>query len=204
MNSPRTKELKRSRFNFAHNHPTELSNGKVYFIWIFFSAECTFSLSVKENWQNSRIWSTERPNILYETIHNYQSIMAWCAISKSGVIGPYFLENENVTGSTCKRISHYFLFLKLQNHPENLIFHQDGPPPQYSLELREYLDWKCPNQWIGRRGPILWLSNSPDLIPRDFFCDKIKDKVCRDPRQSFYELKNRIREACAWRSQASF
>ncbi len=163
-----------------------------------------FSLPGTVNKQNCRIWGTERPNQVYETLHNSPSVMVWCAMSKSGVIGPYFFENENVTGSTYKRMLRYFLFPKLQNYSENMIFQQDGAPPHYSLEVREYIDRKLPNQWIGRGGPISWPSRSPDLTPSDYFLwGSIKDKVYKDPPQSINELKNKIREACSSISQPS-
>ena len=80
---------------------------------------------------------TERPNQVYETLHHSPSVTVWCAMSKSEVIGPYFFDNENVTGSTYKRMLPYLLFPELQNYPENMILKQDGAPPLYSLEVRE-------------------------------------------------------------------
>ncbi len=204
MSTALTEHHKTSRFNFAQNCHTELRNDAGYLGRIIFSDECKFSLSGTVNKQNCRIWGTERPNQVYETLHNSPSVMVWCAMSKSGVIGPYFFENENVTGSTYKRMLRYFLFPKLQNYPENMIFQQDGAPPHYSLEVREYLDRKLPNQWIGRGGPISWPSRSPDLTPSDYLLwSYIKDKVHKDPPQSINELKNKIWETCASIGQAS-
>ncbi len=126
MSTALTEHYKISMFNFARNCRTELRNDAGYLERIIFSDECKFSVSGKVNKQNCRIWGTERPNQVYETLHNSPSLMVWCAMSKSGLIGPYHLENENVTGSRYKRMLRYFLFPKLQNYPENIKFQQDG------------------------------------------------------------------------------
>ena len=75
------------------------------------------------------------PNEVYETLHNSPSIMVWCAISKSEIIGPYFFENENLSGSTYKRMLRYFLFPKLRGYPEDMIFQQIGDPRTIILKL---------------------------------------------------------------------
>ena len=78
------------------------------------------------NMQNCRIWETQRPNEVYETIHNSPS-----DIPKNEVIGPYFFENENVTGSKYEKKQPYILFIRLQRYAEDMIFQQDGVPPHY-------------------------------------------------------------------------
>ncbi|CAF5164824.1 unnamed protein product, partial [Rotaria sp. Silwood1] len=42
-------------------------------------------------------------------------------------------------------------------------------PPHYAQSVRQFLDKKFPNWWIGRREPIDWPPRSPDLTPTDFF-----------------------------------
>jgi hypothetical protein len=46
-------------------------------------------------------------------------------------------------------------------------FQQDGTPPYYIEEVREYLNTRFP--WIGRTAPIAWPPRSLDLTPLDFF-----------------------------------
>jgi hypothetical protein len=48
-------------------------------------------------------------------------------------------------------------------------FQQDGAPPHYIEELREYLSTRFLGLWIGRAAPITWSPRSPDLTPLDFF-----------------------------------
>ena len=107
-------------------------------------------------------------------------IIVWCVIPESEIIGLYFFENENVTGSTYKRTLRYFLFLKLRGYPEDMIFQQDGASPHYSLEFRQYLDRKLLRRWMGRVRSIDWLARTQDLTPCDYFpCGQVKDLVYR-------------------------
>jgi hypothetical protein len=40
-------------------------------------------------------------------------------------------------------------------------FQQDGAPPHYLEEVREYLNTRFRDRWIGRVGPIAWPPRSP-------------------------------------------
>lgn len=52
---------------------------------------------------------------------------------------------------------------------EDLIFMQDGAPPQFAIVVREWLNIHFPGKWMGRRGQYEWPARSPDLIPCDVF-----------------------------------
>jgi len=41
----------------------------------------------------------------------------------------------------------------------------DGAPPHFSQVLKQYLNHKFPNRWIGRGGAQNWPPRSPDLNP---------------------------------------
>jgi len=52
---------------------------------------------------------------------------------------------------------------------ETLIFQHDGAPAHYSRRVREILDTRFRDRWIGRGGPIAWPARSPDLNVLDYF-----------------------------------
>jgi hypothetical protein len=52
---------------------------------------------------------------------------------------------------------------------ETLIFQHDGAPAYYCKRVREILDNRFPDRWIGRGGPIVWPARSPDLNVLDYF-----------------------------------
>lgn len=188
---------KEKRLEFAQhcqNHPTGYSE---YLSKIVFSDECIFRLNGHVNKQNVRIWGTERPNEGNEVYQHSPSVMAWCAIAKTKVIGPYFFENGNVTGESYRNMLIHYAFPRFASLPDDYIFHQDGAPPHYSNRVRAYLDNKRPDNWIGRGGPVAWPPRSPDLTPCDFFLwGHIKSRIYDTPMTSIEKLKDRIRREC--------
>ena len=57
---------------------------------------------------------------------------------------------------------------RLRRH-STTYFQQDGAPPHWGLNVREFLNTQFPDRWIGRNGPIHWPARSPDLTPLDYF-----------------------------------
>ena len=75
----------------------------------------------------------------------------------------------------------------------SIIFQQDGAPPHFARDVRQYLDSQFPQRWIGRGGPIRWALRSPDLTPLDFFLwDHLKNIIYQTPIKNLNELKMRI------------
>ena len=60
----------------------------------------------------------------------------------------------------------------LENVPlqtrRQMYYQHDGAPPHFSQVVRQYLDHKFPNRWIGRGGTRNWPPRSPDLNPLDY------------------------------------
>lgn len=88
---------------------------------IFFSDEKIFCLSRRENHQNSRYWSAIRPEDFVNEIEPHSpSLHVWCALSSSGIIGPYFLEGRVDQFEYQKMVDLYFVEELKKN------FGQDG------------------------------------------------------------------------------
>ena len=49
-----------------------------------------------------------------------------------------------------------------------MYYQHDGAPPHFSQVVRQYLNHKFPNRWIGRGGAKNWSPWSPDLNPLDY------------------------------------
>lgn len=187
---------KAARVEYAQDCLTKLGNDPEYLNRIIYSDECHILLAGGVNKQNYRIWGSQRPQEVYQAPQSAPSLMVWCAISKKGFIGPYFFENGNVTGASYRSMLRYFFFPKLRDYPADYIFQQDGAPPHFALPVRQYLDRKVPNRWIGRAGPVSWPARSPDLTPCDFFLwGYIKDYVFSELPNTIPELKTKIRAA---------
>ena len=106
---------------------------------------------------------------MYRPLQNSPSVNVRCAFSKKEMIGPYFFEDGNVTGSRYKRRHRYFLLPKLRDYPEKMIFKKDGTPPHSPNEVRKYLERKLPGVWMGRGGPISSPVRSTKLTPSDYY-----------------------------------
>lgn len=169
---------------------------------VCFSDESTFHISGYVNRHNCRYWSQENPHVFREEHTQYpQKRNVWAGILGSEIIGPFFIDgNLNGPKYLDLLITHVVPAMKEsaanQNIPwEEVFFQQDGAPPHFSVDVRNYLNEIFPNRWIGRKGPILWPPRSPDLTSLDFFLwGYLKDKVFRTRPENLDEMCNRILE----------
>ncbi|GBM74430.1 hypothetical protein AVEN_39222-1 [Araneus ventricosus] len=97
-----------------------------------------------------------------------------------------------------------WLMPQLDYDSTDYIFQQDGAPPQWSTEVRTFLNQHLPKRWIGRSGDAddvfcSWPPRYPDLTPRDFcLWGYVKDRVYMPPMpKTIEELKVRICNALA-------
>lgn len=167
---------------------------------LLFSDEATFHLSGCVNRHNCRIWGSENPHETFQYERDTPKVNVWCALSRRGVIGPYFFEEPTVTGATYLRMLTNFLVPHLRRHRmlRRTVFQQDGAPPHFALTVRAFLNNTFPGGWIGREGPIAWPPRSPDLTPLDFYMwGYVKNKVYATRPANIEELKNKIRNAIA-------
>lgn len=188
--------------DMCHTFPRHVEN-------ILFSDESTFTLTGQVNRQNCRYWAKENPRWMREQYTQYPAkVCVWAGIVRNRIIGPYFLE-ETLNGPRYLDFLQQQLIPNLRNlfpsstnpmlHDENLWFMQDGAPPHYANQVRQYLDGTAfPNRWIGRRGSIEWPPRSPDLNPLDYFLwGHLKNVVYSTKPESLDDLKTRIMRECA-------
>lgn len=184
----------------------DMCNNNPHFLnCIVFSDEATFSLNGAVNRHNCRYWSHHNPHWMEQTRTQYpQKVNVWAGIVRNRILGPFFFDGTlNAAG--------YLDFLRFQLVPalallfpnpvnpdipdETIWYQQDGAPPHYGIQVRNYLDFIFENRWIGRRGRIEWPARSPDLNPLDFFLwGHLKGTVYKNRPQNLEQLRNRIRE----------
>ena len=66
---------------------------------VWWSDEAIFKMNGHINHNNCVYWSTDNPNIVMEKELNLPGVTIWCAISSSGIIGPFFF-NVTVTSQS--------------------------------------------------------------------------------------------------------
>ena len=98
------------------------------------------------------------------------SLNIWAGFLKGRVIDHTFF-HQMLTDAAYLRFLESILHGLLEYLPlhvrQNMWFQHDGAPPHFSLAVRDHLDQRFGQQWIGRGGPIAWPPRSPDLTPLD-------------------------------------
>jgi hypothetical protein len=111
-----------------------------------------------------------------------------------------------ITGIVYLDILQQFLIPQLdEDDQERRIYsQQDGAPPHYLEQVREYPNAHFLGRWIGRAAPIAWPPRSPDFTPLDFFLwGFVKDRVFVSPLPgNVAELRTRITAGRSCRSDS--
>ncbi len=127
-------------------------------------------------------------------------VNVWAGVLGNQLIGPHIFP-DTLNGALYLDFLQHTLPTLLdelnldQNERDKIIFQQDGAPPHFSNDVRQWLTENYPT-WIGRAGPVPWPARSPDLSPLDFFVwGMMKQEVYSTPVNSNDELRNRIEVA---------
>jgi transposase len=168
---------------------------------ICWSDEASFFMDGQMNTQNCRYWSRQNPHWISATrFQGSQKVNVWCGLLNDRVIGPFFIDGNMTSDRYLELLQAQVgpTLEELPDLPETLWFQQDGAPPHYGLQVREFLNQAFPETWIGRRGPVAWPPRSPDLTPLDFFFwGFIKHIVFASQPTDLNDLKKKIVRACA-------
>lgn len=191
------------RTYFCEQMMAMLGNNVIQLEDVLFSDESTFTLHGHVNRQNCRYWSDENPHWMREECTQYpEKVNVWAGIVRNHIVGPFFIDG-NLNGNKYLELLQNNIVPTLTNLypdpanpqvPANVIwFQQDGAPPHYQINVRQYLNQIFPNRWIGRRGSIEWPARSPDLTPLDFFLwGYVKSIVYKTKPLNLDDLKGRI------------
>ena len=130
----------RCRLDFCLQLQDLMSSDDHFLEKVQFSDEVTFQVSGAVNRCSVRIWGSENPHAYVEHQRDSPKVNVFCSISSQKVYGPFFFDEETLTGMT-------FLDM-LQNIP-TFIFQQDGSPAHFHCEVRQYLNTVLRGRWIG-------------------------------------------------------
>lgn len=170
----------------------------------FSSDEAHFHLSGAVNKQHFRYWAENNPRQIHERPLHSPKVTVWCAISKFGVIGPYFFEEngQTVTVNAERYVSMLDNFFEPQleelmeeTNMGDIWFQQDGATAHTARVSMTKLRQMFPTHLVSLRGDLRWPARSPDLSICDFFLwGYLKEKVFKHRPHTLEELKDRIRE----------
>lgn len=161
------------RTDFAALMLNEIDDNPNFIKQVLFSDEATFHTNGVVNRHNCRIWGALQPNIIQEHVRDSPKVNVWCGLLHDQVVGPFFFAEKTINGIIYLDMLEQFLFPQIEDIEQQaghrIIFMQDGAPPHHRLDVRDTLNNRFPNGWIGRDAPIPWPPRSPDLTPLDFF-----------------------------------
>ena len=173
---------------------------------VLFSDEAHFTLHGGANRQSSRIWADKPPSeaVSEHPLHSPR-VTAWCALSASGVVGPFF---EAPNGSTTTVDQHGYVegldkfWRQLQDNSGHngrrntrVWFQQNGAPAHTSKLALQWLNDHFGARVLSRKTPTPWPAHSPDLTPLDFFLwGYLKSEVYKKKANNLSELKKAITE----------
>ena len=167
---------------------------------VWFSNEAHFWLCGHVNNNNCVYWGTEVPHKDRQRPLHSMKCTAWVAISKHGIIGPFWFENADEEAIAVTEESYIDVLNKFWTALETCgvnrdvqWFQQDGAAPHTADITMEWLDHRFPDRLISRCRKPEWSLHSPDLNPPDFYLwGFLKDNVYENNPQSIAELKTAI------------
>jgi len=167
---------------------------------ILFTDKANFTRDEVNETRNSHLWDRDNSHWTVET--NYQhrfSVNVWCDVIGDQLIVPYIFLYR-LTGEIYANVLQDELPETLENVPlqirRQMCYQHDGAPPHFGQIVRQYLNHKFPNRWIGRGGEKNWLPRSPDLNPLDYHTwVYMKGMLCAHKVNTREELLQRILSA---------
>lgn len=176
---------------FMLNSDAENANFLTSILW---TDESKFNREGITNFHNKHYWAEENPHLTKETSFQRKfSVNVWMGVIGRYLIGPHFFP-QNLNGEIYEIFLRDDLPLLLEDVPlavrRRMIFQNDGCPAHYRLTVRQLLDERYPNRWIGRAGPIPWPARSPDLTPLDYYVwGHMKEMVYATPVNTIEDLR---------------
>ena len=103
LKEKQTPQTKKKRVDFANIMSNRIESEKKFLQKILFSDEAHFHLSGYVNRQNMRFWGDENPHHAVEGPKTRAKVTVFVALSQdSGLIGPYFFEDDDGKTETIK------------------------------------------------------------------------------------------------------
>ena len=144
---------------------------------VWFSGEVHFLLSGYVNSKNNVYWGTAPPEEVLQRPLPSVKCTAWVAISKHGIIGPYWFEDENERSQTVNKERYVAVLRKFWaslghrrgTDRDDQWFQQDGVTHHTSNHTLDWLRERFQERLISRKCDVKWAPYSLDLNPPDFY-----------------------------------
>ena len=187
-----------SGLHFAHWVKT--NPAFVDLLWLSDESYCYLNYAI--NKKNCRHWGTEKPeNHLEKSLHS-EKVTVWAALSKDGIIGPFFFEDQDGHAETINS-ERYLCILNKKFVPalrtkglsvDHIWFQQDGATPHTSSAVLDWINETFEDRVVSLKAQYAWHLHSPDLSPLDFYLwGFLQDPVYKPSPTTLKELNANIR-----------
>lgn len=192
------------RLDFANEFLLRYDADNDWPLRILWTDEAHFTLNGSINTKNCVHWGETNHHAVAPVPLFDAKVTAWCGITATFVLGPFFFEETTPTGpATCSvtglryaaMLKNYVLpELRRLNALNDIVWMQDGAPPHIARSVKRLLDQHFGDRIISRYYPFPWPARSPDLTPMDFwFWGYLKSRVYLCNPQTLSDLKDSIR-----------
>ena len=160
---------------------------------VLFTDEASFTREGIVNLHNLHLWSAVNPHVRRQCKHQVRfSVNVWTGILGDHLIGPYILPGRQ-NGCNYWNFLNEVLPELSGNVPSadirGMWFQHDGAPAHFAVAVRQLLDARYPNRWIGRDSPTAWPPSSPDTTPLHFYLwGHLKSLVYETPITSYQRI----------------
>ena len=161
---------------------------------IMFSDEASLHLNGMLNTHNMFYYSHHNEHRILEKPLRSPAVTVWAMIAYDGRL-KYRTMLQTMNSERYTDILNEIVLPAMESvRYHNYLYQQDGASVHWATSVRNLLNERLPNRWIGRSGPIEWPPRSPDLSINDFYLwSHMREVVFRHPRaETLGELVQRI------------
>ena len=124
-----------------------------------------------------RHWGTEKPEYHLEKSLHSEKVTVWAVLSKDGIIGPFFFEDQDGHAETINS-ELYLYILKQKCVPafrrkgfslDHIWFQQDSATPHTTSAVLDWINETFEDRVVSLKAQYAWPPHSPDLSPLDFY-----------------------------------
>nr|XP_033326117.1 uncharacterized protein LOC117220350 [Megalopta genalis] len=140
---------------------------------VLWTDESTFTRGGLFNVHNNHVRARRNPHVTQTVAFQHQfKCNVWAGLYNDMTVGPYFLPNRLTSTEFLNFLKNELSYL-LEDVPlysvQRMWMQLDGCPAHYGTQIRQWLNNRFPQRWIGRDGSISWPPRSLDLTPLDFY-----------------------------------
>ena len=128
-----SEDHKKARLEMCRKFVAKMDENGKWINDVLFTDEAHFYLNGTISAKNSRFWGRNPPTEVEQQPLHSKKCTAWCALGASGIIGPFWFEDEEGRTASITQANYRDVICKFCREPgqhrESAWLQQDGAPP---------------------------------------------------------------------------